>query len=143
MQFKIALLIGKVNEAAQPIIVLFGPSSDLSSFQREIERLPLLKNCVILRKITNFEEEFLLKYSGKGNPFYNKHHSQKTKDKISQSLMGVMKGDKNPFYGKQHTKKTDKEQRDQVRAAIKIQRQANATGDDWKKQNTNFTLISK
>lgn len=62
-------MLGKVSEAAQPILVLFSPSSDLDGFQREIERMALLKKCVILRKITSFEEEFLLKYSGKGIVF--------------------------------------------------------------------------
>lgn len=63
-------MLGKVSETAQPILVLFGPSSDMDGFQREIERMALLKKCVILRKITSFEEEFLLKYSGKGTEFF-------------------------------------------------------------------------
>jgi len=65
----LADLLGKQTEAMRPILVLFGPSSDLEGFQNEIERKPLLSRCVILRKITTFEEEFLLKYSGKGSVF--------------------------------------------------------------------------
>jgi len=62
-------VLGGHSGFAQPILVLFGPGSDFDGFQREIERTPLLKSCVILRKITSFEEEFLLKYSGKGSVF--------------------------------------------------------------------------
>lgn len=62
-------LLGKQTETVRPILILFGPSSDLGTFQREIERKPLLNRCVIQRKINAFEEEFLLKYSGKGNVF--------------------------------------------------------------------------
>ncbi len=62
-------VLGGHSGAAQPILVLFGPSGDLDGFQREIERMPMLNKCVILRKITKFEEEFLLKYSGKGTEF--------------------------------------------------------------------------
>ncbi len=66
---ELADLLGKQTEAVRPILVLFGPSSDLDGFRREMERKPLLSRCVILRKITTFEEEFLLKYSGRGSVF--------------------------------------------------------------------------
>ena len=66
---ELADLLGKQTEAVRPILVLFGPSSDLDGFRREIERKPVLSRCVILRKITTFEEEFLLKYSGRGSVF--------------------------------------------------------------------------
>lgn len=35
------------------------------------------------------------KYTGKGNPFYGKHHSKETKKKLSKSLKGINAGDKN------------------------------------------------
>jgi hypothetical protein len=61
-------LLGKASEAL-PILVLFGPSGDMEGFQHEIENMQLLKVCVILRKISTFEEEFLLKYSGRDKEF--------------------------------------------------------------------------
>lgn len=45
-------------------------------------------------------------FSGEGNPFYGKHHSDKTKKKISDSLKGKYKGEKHPFYGKHHSKES-------------------------------------
>jgi hypothetical protein len=59
---------------------------------------------------------------GKNNPFYGKHHSEKTKEKIRIGLIGKVegknnpnygngnkiKGKLNPFYGKHHTNKTKK-----------------------------------
>lgn len=61
--------------------------------------------------------------SGSGNPFFGKHHTEKTLDKIkktrqeklendpnaysrSGSKPGDFSGQKNPFYGKKHTKET-------------------------------------
>ncbi|TRZ47831.1 hypothetical protein D4S03_10995 [bacterium] len=83
-------MLGKVS-SAQPILILFGPSSDLDAFQRELERIPLLKKSVILRKITNFEEEFLLKYSGKGSEFNPdqkplSHNTLATRENLRQDL---------------------------------------------------------
>lgn len=90
-------MLGKVSEAVQSILVLFGPSSNLDGFQREIERMPLLKKCVILRKITNFEEEFLLKYSGKGSEFNPDQeplgqNTLATRENLRQDLQSQFKG---------------------------------------------------
>lgn len=56
---------------------------------------------------------------GKDNPFFNRHHSQKTKDLISKKLSGrkasedekrmrrtINSGENNPFFGKHHTGET-------------------------------------
>lgn len=43
------------------------------------------------------------KFSGKGNPFYGKHHSNETKKKISDSRKGKYVGESHPFYGKHHS----------------------------------------
>lgn len=40
------------------------------------------------------------KYSGIGNNFYGKKHSELSKTKMSNSLRGTKSGDKNPMYGK-------------------------------------------
>lgn len=45
-------------------------------------------------------------FSGKGNPFYGKHHTNKTKQIISKKLKGMFAGEKHPFYGKHHTEQT-------------------------------------
>lgn len=45
---------------------------------------------------------------GKNNSMYNKHHSEKTKEKISKALKDKFVGKNNPFYNKHHTKKTKK-----------------------------------
>ena len=45
-------------------------------------------------------------FSGEGNPFYGKHHSDETKKKISDSLKGKYQGEKHPFYGKHHSKES-------------------------------------
>ena len=44
------------------------------------------------------------KFSGQGNPFYGKHHTEETKQKISQNRKGKLIGQNHPFYGKHHTK---------------------------------------
>lgn len=89
-------VLGGHSGFAQPILVLFGPSSDFDGFQREIERTPLLKDCVILRKITNFEEEFLLKYSGKGSVFNTEQQplsqtTLATRENLRQDLQSQFK----------------------------------------------------
>lgn len=42
-------------------------------------------------------------FSGKGNPFYGKHHTNETKQIISKKLKGMFAKEKHPFYGKHHT----------------------------------------
>ena len=42
-------------------------------------------------------------FSGEGNPFYGKHHSEETKQKISQNRKGKMVAEQHPMYGKHHT----------------------------------------
>jgi hypothetical protein len=42
---------------------------------------------------------------GKNNSFFGKHHTNKTKQKMSKNHINFM-GDKNPFYNKSHSDKT-------------------------------------
>ena len=42
-------------------------------------------------------------FSGTGNPFYGKHHSEQTKQKISQNRKGKLTGSNHPLYGKHHS----------------------------------------
>ena len=48
------------------------------------------------------------KYSGSGNPFYNKNHTIKTKNEMSNILITRYKDnpESNPMYGKHHSDKT-------------------------------------
>lgn len=41
-------------------------------------------------------------FSGKGNPFYGKHHTEETKKKISDNRKGKTSGESHPMYGKHH-----------------------------------------
>lgn len=43
---------------------------------------------------------------GKRNHFYGKHHSEKTRRRISQVKNGTQKGKDNPFYGRHHSLET-------------------------------------
>lgn len=80
---------------------------------------------------------------GKNNPFYNKKHTEETKNlihirmagennprygvklsddlkqKISESLIGLMVKEKNPFYKKRHTKKSLKQMSMSLKYSIK------------------------
>lgn len=47
-----------------------------------------------------------IEHNGKNNPFYDKHHSEETRKKISESLKGKLAREKNPMYGKHHSDKT-------------------------------------
>ena len=42
-------------------------------------------------------------FTGEGNPFYGKHHSDKTKQLISEHRKGKCAGENHPMYGKHHT----------------------------------------
>lgn len=42
-------------------------------------------------------------HKGKHNGFYGKHHSEYSKNKISNSKKGKYVGESNPFYGKKHS----------------------------------------
>mgnify|MGYP001149416842 CR=1 FL=1 len=45
-------------------------------------------------------------HTGMGLAFYGKAHSQKTKQKVSNTMSGRHAGENNPFYGKKHTPET-------------------------------------
>ena len=44
--------------------------------------------------------------TGSNNPFYGKHHSEETKQRISEWKSENYKGSNNPFYGKHHSEET-------------------------------------
>ena len=45
------------------------------------------------------------KYNGENHPFYGKHHSEETKQKMSKAKKGKY-GENNPMYGKHHSEET-------------------------------------
>ena len=45
-------------------------------------------------------------FSGEGNPFYGKKHSEETKQKISNNRKGKCAGENHPFYGKHHNEES-------------------------------------
>ena len=53
---------------------------------------------------TEWSQMMSQKFSGAGNPFYGKHHTEETKQKISQNRKGKLTGQDHPLYGKHHTK---------------------------------------
>jgi len=52
--------------------------------------------------------------TGEKNPFYGKHHSEETKDKIRENRPDVC-GEKNPFYGKCHSEETKQKIREKLK----------------------------
>lgn len=52
---------------------------------------------------------------GEKHPMYNKHHSLKTKQKMSKSRKGKMVGNKNPMYGTHHTEEWKKENSERMK----------------------------
>ena len=42
-------------------------------------------------------------FSGEGNPFYGKRHTEETKQLISKHRKGKRAGEEHPMYGKHHT----------------------------------------
>ena len=53
-------------ERVHPILVLFPATADVASFEQQLDASPALRRCVITRRLVSQEEEFLLKYSGRG-----------------------------------------------------------------------------
>ena len=53
-------------ERAHPILVLLPATVDVASFEQQLDDFPALQRCVLARRLVSQEEEFLLKYSGRG-----------------------------------------------------------------------------
>jgi hypothetical protein len=56
-------------ERVHPLLVLFPATVDVAAFDTALESLPTLRRSVISRRLVSQEEDFLLKYSGRGNAF--------------------------------------------------------------------------
>lgn len=51
-------------------------------------------------------QQISLMFSGEGNPFYGKKHSEETKQKISNNRKGKRAGVEHPFYGEHHSEES-------------------------------------
>lgn len=70
---------------------------------------------------------------GENNHFYGKHHTEETKQKISNKLKGIFEGEKNPFYGKHHTQELKDIISDRCSKAIyQIDPDTNEIIKEWK-----------
>lgn len=45
------------------------------------------------------KEQFSEQYSGEGNPFFGKRHTEEAKSRMSKSKIGKYIGEKNPMFG--------------------------------------------
>ena len=84
------------------------------------EEMNLLEQLVVNEDFISRPDVYNMKVGGKGgfapmygdkNPFYGKHHSDTTKNKISNSLIGKMAGENNPMYGHVWTEEEKEKQR--------------------------------
>ncbi len=66
---ELASMLGRASESAHPIIVLFDPEGDVEHFDAQVAHQPLLKRSAIVRRLTRFEADFLIKYSGRDQIF--------------------------------------------------------------------------
>ncbi len=72
-------------ERVHPILVLFPASADVAAFEQQLDASPALRRCVLTRRLVSQEEEFLLKYSGRGSA-YNPHEARLSK--VAKGLEG-------------------------------------------------------
>ena len=77
------------------------PSNNIVTNLRWVTAKENMNNPITLKRIS-------LSMTGENNPFYGKHHKNKTKEAISKSRIGKYKGANNPFFGKHHTEETKK-----------------------------------
>ena len=69
-------------ERVHPILVLFPATVDVTSFEQQLAASRVLHRCVLTRRLVTQEEEFLLKYSGRGSVY----------DPLDARLSNVAKG---------------------------------------------------
>jgi len=72
-------------ERVHPILVLFPATADVASFEQQLDASPALRRCVITRRLVSQEEDFLLKYSGRGTA-YNQLEARLSK--VAKGLEG-------------------------------------------------------
>lgn len=77
------------------------------------------------------------RYSGEGNPFYGKHHSEETRIRMGESIKGKCSGENNGMYGKRgelnpnYGKRLSDEQRQAVSKALKGKSKSELHKQHW------------
>lgn len=84
-------------ERVHPIIVLFPASADYAAFEEQLERYPILKRCVLVAPMVLQEEDFYLKYSGRGTVF-DPHEAR-----LSNVANGLLKSYQDDWSAKART----------------------------------------
>ena len=114
------LTLDKANDIEQQLISLYNSTNDEFGYNinsggknfshsEETKRKISEANKISQKgKIHSEEWKNLMseKFSGEGNPFYGKQHTNETKEKISQALKGSRSGEEHPFYGRHHSKES-------------------------------------
>ncbi len=55
---------------------------------------------------SDWSKKISQKFTGQGNPFYGKKHTEESKRKISENRKGKLTGKEHPMYGKKHTEES-------------------------------------
>ncbi len=66
---ELGAMLGRAGETVHPILILMGSEGDEKGLEAEASRKPLLKRSIVIRKLSRFEEDFLLRYSGRDQIF--------------------------------------------------------------------------
>jgi hypothetical protein len=72
-------------QRVHPILALFPATADVAAFEQQLDASPTLRRCVLGRRLVAQEEEFLLKYSGRGTAY--KPHEARL-GKVAKGLEG-------------------------------------------------------
>ena len=66
---ELGAMLGRSGETVHPILVLMGPDGDEKGLTANTLRKPLLSRSVVIRKLSRFEQDFLIRYSGRDKIF--------------------------------------------------------------------------
>lgn len=111
-------LYGENNFIFEVIEFVENKNKIIEHEQYWIDRLNIVKYgyniCPIAGNITGFKhsDDYKLKITGSGNPFYGKHHTEETKQKMSVARKGKCCGEKNYWFGKKLPEETKQKIRD-------------------------------
>lgn len=113
------------------------------------EEMNLLEELVVNEDFISRPDVYNMKVGGIGgwpsmygdkNPFYGKHHSDATKNKISQNVSKAISGENNPMYGHVWTEEARKEMSSSVKEAMKDESIRKHISDMRKAYCANMTI---
>lgn len=99
-------LIAKYNSTNEKFGYNIQPGGKSTKHSEETKRKIGAANAISLKGKKLSPERCALiseMFMGENNPFYGKHHTDETKEKISSSRKGKCVGEQHPMYGKKHT----------------------------------------